>query len=1521
MGGRFPPKPKGKQVPHDGLYILDQNGSNVTVWKEATYAHAQAKYHSVGRAFADNKRFVREKPSLEELKKEHPDLSADHLMAVLQQETVQFIKMTRSDVDDEGSLFALVGQVTSDEGLARVKSLKAYATIAAERNANGLMELVISEHTLMMHHTSPREAKYTATDRYMNIKQVPSQTDADYLEKFKLHRSNMKVLKCSFDPDEEEEALHFLMRMDPLRHGEFMRDAVNRERAEAGKGIPSSVQGVVEAARRFISMPKTSGQLSASLVYAGHSQSATNDQGMANGPRSTPSQTKWKCNNCKKPGHYARDCTEPDQRKAGARVMCAETEDGEESGSDEQFGYNFSMRVVSAFRTVQNNKRVFTIDSYATESFVFCEDMLENCTDDETIVYGIHGPAKVGRRGVLPGIGSAIVSPGGGVNGVSLSQLERRFKVSYAQGVSFTVTLGKGSVLVFKFDANTGCYSCVFTAAIAKMLKEIETRFNYKIMVNTVKERQARYTKREVSRAEAAREMMRRMYHPSDVGMIRTINSGVMTNCDVTGKDVMIATDIWGRDVASIMGKTKDKGPAEDRRMFVPVMERIEQTVYADIFHWRKVSFLLFIVKPLKLLLIQWLPKQDVKHTIIAVNTLGNLLAGRGFRVTEIIVDPGKELTSLNGKVRYRINTVDARTHVADAEVEIKTVKERMRCTEARLPYKLPRRAVRFLADGVVGAYNTTLRAGETVSPRELFTGIKFDYARDMKFEFGEYVHAHVPPPEMAKRGPQHRTVGSIALCSTGNDRGGWWFMSLRKKTFFNALRGTALPMPDVVIDVLNALHFQDEGVKETAMETEVAVAQEDDGSGADMVGMPTVREAQEPIVQGAMGTVTDNHVSLTQLVVDETDQEELVVASSSGPATLNGITRQEPERLLWADTAQEEELEPEPVEEEEEELQETFQEAAEEEASQDAAQEDEVQGEQQLLRRSPRIANKVAGDVQKQEHKVHVFRMKTAKALAQNTQGAKRVTRILRLTIKKAMAKNPDATVASIQKEFRQLIDKNVWTVMQKAKLTSSQLRSAIRSSMFLKEKFDAAGSFEKLKARLVAGGDGQDRTLFDNLSCPTVTQETVMTVLAIAAVERRKLMTIDITGAYLECDLTDEMEVIMKLDPVLTKILHQIDKSVVGMQDDKGVTYVKLNKALYGTVQAALLWYEKLSGVLLTNGFKANPYDACLFNKVVNGVQITVCFHVDDLLVTSTREELLHQLKEYLSSCFTNLTVNVGKQHSYLAMNIVESEDNISADMTAYTDKCTEGRVFGRPATSPARDDLFDEPEEAEALSGEAKASFHSSVAQLLYLCKRTRVEALCAVSHLASRVSKPTKDDEVKLYRVLNYLAHTRERKVVMKKGGEVNMEAYIDASFGAHADGRSRTGVALMMNGACVGAWSSKQKLNTKSSTEAEIVGLSDGLPHVLWMRELLLAQGHSMGPSRVHQDNQGVLSIMKEGRRPKHRTKHLNIRHFFARDRVKSGDISLTYCPTREMVADVLTKAVNGELFWHLVGML
>lgn len=181
--------------------------------------------------------------------------------------------------------------------------------------------------------------------------------------------------------------------------------------------------------------------------------------------------------------------------------------------------------------------------------------------------------------------------------------------------------------------------------------------------------------------------------------------------------------------------------------------------------------------------------------------------------------------------------------------------------------------------------------------------------------------------------------------------------------------------------------------------------------------------------------------------------------------------------------------------------------------------------------------------------------------------------------------------------KELEQILNKKVWAYVEWSKLSKSQDKKVIRSLMFLKKKVDAAGKFIKMKARLVAGGDGQDKTIYDNISSPTVCLESVMTILTIAAILRRKIATVDITGAYLECELPDTDEVLMRLDPA------------VPFQLPDGTTVVRLRCALYGCVQSARLWLEKLRDTLESNSFVSNPYDLCVFNKTVDVYYLFSC------------------------------------------------------------------------------------------------------------------------------------------------------------------------------------------------------------------------------------------------------------------------------------------------------------------------
>jgi len=524
------------------------------------------------------------------------------------------------------------------------------------------------------------------------------------------------------------------------------------------------------------------------------------------------------------------------------------------------------------------------------------------------------------------------------------------------------------------------------------------------------------------------------------------------------------------------------------------------------------------------------------------------------------------------------------------------------------------------------------------------------------------------------------------------------------------------------------------------------------------------------------------------------------------------------------------------------------------------------------------------------------------------------------KLTIARALREEPELSRAAIAGEINQLLSKLVYAYVRRHDMSEAQRRAVIRSSMFLRKKFTAEGLFEKIKARLVAGGDGQDKTLFENLSSPTVSQDSVMLVLAIAAAEKRKLASIDITAAYLEVVLPDDHEVYMYFDGPLAKMVESVDPIAKKYMEANGRIYVKLKKALYGCVQSSKLWFELLSKVLVEFGMKANEHDACVFNKTSEkGVQITIAFHVDDLLVTCTDSSEIQQLVEHLKSNFEKISLNMTNVHSYLSMTIVESDENLTVSMLGYVDKCIEGKSV-RGVNSPATDRLF-EIGIAPPLDVAEKEGFHSQVAKLLYLAKRTRMDILTTVSFLASRVSTPTADDQEKLDRVLGYLLKTRNLKTVFARGEPVLLEAYVDASFGCHHDATSRTGIVLMMSNAAIASWSSKQKLVAKSSTEAEIVGLSDAMTQILWAREWLVSQGYDPGAIKVYQDNMGVMSLMKTGKSTSHRTKYLKVRDFFAKSRADAGEVKFQWCPTEDMIADLMTKAVQGKLFTKLRGQL
>ncbi len=143
-------------------------------------------------------------------------------------------------------------------------------------------------------------------------------------------------------------------------------------------------------------------------------------------------------------------------------------------------------------------------------------------------------------------------------------------------------------------------------------------------------------------------------------------------------------------------------------------------------------------------------------------------------------------------------------------------------------------------------------------------------------------------------------------------------------------------------------------------------------------------------------------------------------------------------------------------------------------------------------------------------------------------------------------------------------------------------------------------------------------------------------------------------------------------------------------------------------------------------------------------------------------------------------------------------------------------------------------------------------------------------------------------------------------------DIAILVYADASY--DADGKSHTGVHITVGRGGVFFRSTKQKIVTKSSTESELIGLSDSLGQAIWTRDFLIEQGYKVGPAKVIQDNKSTITLTAKGRSTSDRTRHIHIRYFFVKDRVDSGEVDIEYKSTKLMLADLLTKPLQGDLF-------
>jgi Reverse transcriptase (RNA-dependent DNA polymerase) len=390
------------------------------------------------------------------------------------------------------------------------------------------------------------------------------------------------------------------------------------------------------------------------------------------------------------------------------------------------------------------------------------------------------------------------------------------------------------------------------------------------------------------------------------------------------------------------------------------------------------------------------------------------------------------------------------------------------------------------------------------------------------------------------------------------------------------------------------------------------------------------------------------------------------------------------------------------------------------------------------------------------------------------------------------------------------------------------------------------------------------------------------------------------------------------MRLGKGVSRILCRVDLSYRDFLCEDGSMVVRLNKALYGLVESAKLWYQHLRGVLSRHGYKPIDADECVFMR--DEPVVKVALHVDDMLFTTASEEAKRDFVEMLKREFKKITVSGGHTISYLGMEIdfaVPGEVTIS--QKGYLEDLIKYYAIKGNAVSPHTENLFEVNQDLPLLAKEDQDKLRSGTAKLLYLARRTYPELLPVVSILSTRVNKYTMEDEGKFVRALKYLnSYPYGGMTLRAAAGQIQVNAYVDAAHGVHSDGKSHTGCVITLGGGAIVTKCSKQKSVSRSSTEAELIGLCDSLPSILWVNELLMNLKEISGPVIIYEDNLSTIAMSMKGRSSKGMTKHLKVNYFLIKEYIDKGEVIMKHIRSEDMCADMLTKALTGFKYWkHL----
>jgi hypothetical protein len=457
---------------------------------------------------------------------------------------------------------------------------------------------------------------------------------------------------------------------------------------------------------------------------------------------------------------------------------------------------------------------------------------------------------------------------------------------------------------------------------------------------------------------------------------------------------------------------------------------------------------------------------------------------------------------------------------------------------------------------------------------------------------------------------------------------------------------------------------------------------------------------------------------------------------------------------------------------------------------------------------------------------------------------------------------------------------------------------RKIVGSRWVFRVKRGPDGSIQKYKARIVAQGFTQTEGVdYDETFAPVAKFASLRVILAMAAEMNLEVHQMDVKSAYLNGELKEE--IFMHPPP--------------GFGAPSG-TVLRLLKAVYGTKQGGRVWYENIRSRLFSMGYTNTQADHAVFTRFADPHLSIIALYVDDITMASTDPREIERDKVLLKQHYE--MTDLGDLTWILGMHVTRDRNAgwISLSQEKYSCEVLErfGKSSVRPIATPAlaNEHLRKLPEPESD-----PKPYQSAVGALMYPMLGTRPDLAYAVGALGRHNATPGPAHFVSLDRVFKYLRGSSALRLVFRRGAPEGavLRGFVDADWASDInDRKSTSGFVFLLAGAAISWGSKKQTSVALSSTEAEYIAAAYAAKEAVWLRRLLSELGFEISsPTVLRVDNQSAIAIAHN---PEFhdRTKHIDLRHHFLRERVAAGDIELSYVPTGDQLADIFTKGLVRE---------